>query len=140
MVLVAALGIGYAVDYARGTGPASPTTSISAAPTTSTPAPVSATATVPAGAVPLSSLPQQAAATVHLIERGGPFPFSEDGEVFDNNEHDLPPEPLGYYHSYTVVTPGSPDRGTRRIVTGRAGQFWYTPDHYDTFVRVDVNA
>lgn len=89
--------------------------------------------------VTLSSLPPQAAQTVHLIEAGGPFPYPRnDGVVFHNDEHRLPREPDGYYHEYTVPTPGSPDRGARRIITGRAGQFWYTGNHYETFERVDV--
>lgn len=89
--------------------------------------------------VALSSLPPQAAATVRLIRQGGPFPYPEnDGAVFHNFEHQLPQEPDGYYHEYTVPTPGAPDRGARRIITGSGGQFWYTGDHYETFVRVDV--
>jgi guanyl-specific ribonuclease Sa len=90
--------------------------------------------------VALSSLPAQAAETVRLIRRGGPFPFPRnDGVVFHNFEHRLPAEPDGYYHEYTVPTPGSPDRGARRIITGAHGQFWYTGDHYETFERVDVS-
>ncbi len=90
------------------------------------------------GEVALSSLPPQAAQTVALIKKGGPFPYSQDGVVFDNNEHLLPSEPRGYYHEYTVDTPGASTRGTRRIITGRGGQYYYTGDHYDSFVRVDV--
>jgi len=39
-----------------------------------------------------------------------------------------------------VDTPGSPDRGARRIVTGRDGQFYYTANHYQSFVRVDIGS
>jgi len=91
------------------------------------------------GTVTLSSLPPQATTTVRLIEQGGPFPYPQDGEVFNNAEHRLPAEPHGYYHEFTVPTPGSPDRGARRIITGDANQqFYYTPDHYETFHRVDI--
>jgi ribonuclease T1 len=87
--------------------------------------------------VSLSSLPVQAAQTVRLIEHGGPYPYPHnDGVVFHNDEHLLPGEPDGYYHEYTVPTPGSPDRGARRIVTGQAGQYYYTGDHYAHFVKV----
>ena len=90
-------------------------------------------------AVALSSLPPQAAGTVRLIEQGGPFPYPDnDGVVFHNNEHLLPSEPDGYYHEYTVPTPGSQTRGARRMITGRDGQYYYTGDHYETFVAVDV--
>ena len=93
----------------------------------------------PPAAVALSSLPPQAADTVRLIEQGGPFPYpSNDGVVFHNNERLLPSEPDGYYHEYTVPTPGSQTRGARRMITGRDGQYYYTGDHYETFVAVDV--
>jgi guanyl-specific ribonuclease Sa len=88
---------------------------------------------------PLSALPPDVAATVRLIQRGGPFPYPDnDGAVFHNFEHVLPTEPDGYYHEYTVPTPGSADRGERRVVTGQAGEYWYTDDHYETFERLDV--
>jgi ribonuclease T1 len=77
------------------------------------------------------------AATLSLIEAGGPFPNRADGEVFENREGLLPDEPRGYYHSYTVETPGSDDRGARRLVTGAAGELFYTRDHYDSFERYE---
>jgi guanyl-specific ribonuclease Sa len=89
--------------------------------------------------VHLSALPPQAAQVVRLIGNGGPFPYEQDGVVFHNDEHRLPREPDGYYHEYTVPTPGSPDRGARRIITGAAGQYYYTADHYETFERVDIH-
>ena len=90
--------------------------------------------------VPMSSLPAQVTTTVHLIEDGGPFPYPRnDGVVFHNNERLLPSEPDGYYHEYTVPTPGSPDRGARRVFTARDGTDYYTGDHYESFVIVDVH-
>jgi ribonuclease T1 len=86
----------------------------------------------------LSSLPVQASATVRLIKAGGPFPYSQDGVVFSNNEKLLPNHPHGYYHEYTVPTPGASDRSTRRIVTGSAGEYYYTGDHYVTFRQIDL--
>jgi len=77
------------------------------------------------------------ATTVTLIERGGPFPYRKDGVTFDNREQILPRKPSGFYREYTVPTPGSGDRGARRVVTGDRGrQFFYTGDHYQTFVRI----
>jgi ribonuclease T1 len=91
------------------------------------------------GTVALSSLPPQATQTVRLIEQGGPFPYPQDGGIFNNAEHRLPAKPRGYYHEYTVPTPGSPDRGARRIITGGENrEFYYTPDHYETFHHLDV--
>lgn len=85
----------------------------------------------------LSELPAEAAAIWRLIEKGGPFPYREDGTVFGNRERLLPVEQTGYYREYTVQTPGGDDRGARRIVTGSAGELYYTADHYSTFVVVD---
>jgi ribonuclease T1 len=89
--------------------------------------------------VALSGLPSQATDTVHLIRQGGPYPYPQDGTVFTNREGLLPSCSSGYYHEYTVKTPGSPDRGARRIVTGSGGEYFYTGDHYASFVLVDIN-
>ncbi|MDG4858711.1 ribonuclease [Streptomyces sp. T-3] len=104
------------------------------------PAPAhSATATIAAvGDICYSALPSQAHDTLDLIEAGGPYPYPQDGTVFQNREGILPSHNSGYYHEYTVVTPGSDDRGARRIVTGEANQEdYYTADHYASFDLVD---
>jgi guanyl-specific ribonuclease Sa len=75
--------------------------------------------------------------TLDLIESGGPFPFRQDGAVFQNRENRLPERPLGYYHEYTVVTPGLTHRGARRIITGTPPETWYTDDHYRSFIVID---
>lgn len=86
----------------------------------------------------LSTLPPEAAQTWKLIEKGGPFPYPRnDGVVFENRERRLPEKQAGYYHEYTVPTPGSQDRGPRRLITGRSQELYYTGDHYSTFVVVD---
>ena len=38
--------------------------------------------------------------------------------VFGNREGHLPAKPRGYYHEYTVETPGASDRGARRLIRG----------------------
>ncbi|MFD7555618.1 ribonuclease domain-containing protein [Streptomyces sp. NPDC059835] len=81
-------------------------------------------------------LPQQARDVLVLIDKGGPYPYRQDGAVFGNFEKALPKQKRGYYHEFTVKTPGEPDRGARRIVTGQGGEFYYTDDHYDTFKAV----
>jgi ribonuclease T1 len=83
--------------------------------------------------VTVGELPEQAVDTLRLIESGGPFPYSKDGSTFGNREGILPDERSGYYREYTVETPGSDDRGARRIVTGSDGERYYTDDHYDSF-------
>ncbi|MEW2511821.1 ribonuclease domain-containing protein [Streptomyces sp. NPDC046870] len=80
-----------------------------------------------------SRLPAEARRTLALIDQGGPFPYAKDGTVFGNFERRLPEHRRGYYHEYTVPTPGSPDRGVRRIVTGQGGEYYYSDDHYESF-------
>ena len=86
----------------------------------------------------LHDLPPQARSTLTLIDQNGPFPFRQDGSTFSNRERRLPAEPRGYYREYTVVTPGSRTRGTRRIVSGGTppAVFYYTDDHYRSFRRI----
>ncbi len=91
---------------------------------------------------PLSTLPPEVTDTVRAIRSNGPFPFPRnDGTVFGNRETHLPDQPRGYYHEYTVITPGASNRSTRRVITGGApvtgqSQYFYTADHYETFCLV----
>lgn len=87
-----------------------------------------------------SSLPAEAQETLRLIRAGGPFPHDRDGVVFGNYEGRLPKQRRGYYHEYTVPTPGLAHRGARRIVTGGEPprEFWYTDDHYESFRRIEA--
>ncbi|MFI1957939.1 ribonuclease domain-containing protein [Streptomyces althioticus] len=90
------------------------------------------------GGICYGDLPSEAHDTLDRIEQGGPFPFEQDGTVFQNREGILPDRSTGYYHEYTVITPGSPTRGARRIVTGEENQEdYYTADHYASFDLVD---
>jgi ribonuclease T1 len=87
-----------------------------------------------------AQLPAEAAETLRLIKAGGPFPFGEDGVLFRNSATLLPQHPRGYYHAYTVRTPGAADRGQRRIVCGgprrQTGDCYYTEDYYASFKRI----
>ena len=87
-----------------------------------------------------SFLPPEAIETLQAIERGGPFAHDRDGVVFQNRERRLPDQPRGYYHEYTVETPGASDRGARRIIAGGDPPevYYYTDDHYRTFRRVEA--
>ncbi|MFF8603440.1 ribonuclease domain-containing protein [Streptomyces sp. NPDC015232] len=121
-------------------------TATATAPPARTPASPIRTATgrAPASLAPSSGLPTvreaelpaEARRTLALIRKGGPFPYAKDGAVFSNFERVLPRHPRGYYHEYTVPTPGERDRGARRIVTGRQGETYYTDDHYQSFREV----
>ncbi|MFV0370815.1 MAG: ribonuclease domain-containing protein [Azonexus sp.] len=83
-----------------------------------------------------AQLPAEARQTLALIKQGGPFPYARDGIVFNNFEKRLPQQPRGYYREYTVKTPGRRDRGPRRIVAGKAAEYYYTEDHYASFRRI----
>jgi ribonuclease T1 len=123
------------------------TTSSARSVTTAPPAPSSSTrAGTPSDAglptCPLASLPREVADTVDLIRSNGPFPYPRnDGVVFGNREAHLPGQARGYYHEYTVITPGAANRATRRVITGGTPltdprQYFYTADHYDSFCLV----
>jgi ribonuclease T1 len=83
--------------------------------------------------VTIDRLPPEAAETLQAIDAGPPYPFKKDGTVFQNREKVLPKQANGYYHEFTVVTPGSSDRGARRVIAGDCDERWYTDDHYATF-------
>ena len=68
---------------------------------------------------------------------GRPVPYAGGQSVFGNRQRRLPAESSGYYREYTVGTPGSRDRGARRIVHGSGGELYYSADHYSSFVVVD---
>ncbi|HTO49908.1 MAG TPA: ribonuclease domain-containing protein [Burkholderiales bacterium] len=85
--------------------------------------------------VPAAALPKEARETLALVKRGGPFRYKQDGATFGNFEKRLPVRARGYYHEYTVPTPGARDRGARRIVAG-GGEYYYTDDHYRSFRRI----
>lgn len=86
--------------------------------------------------VTLADLPKEGRDTLVTIKQGGPFPYKQDGTVFGNFERRLPEKSRGYYREYTVPKPGSRDRGARRIIVGREGEYYYTDDHYQTFQRI----
>ncbi len=83
-----------------------------------------------------SLLPREARETLALIRKGGPFPYARDGITFGNREGRLPPKRRGYYREFTVKTPGERTRGARRIIWGAGGEFYYSDDHYNHFVRI----
>lgn len=84
-----------------------------------------------------AELPPQGRETLALVRSGGPFPYEKDGTVFGNRERLLPAHKRGYYREYTVRTPGSRDRGVRRLVCGGEARLpdvcYYSNDHYTSF-------
>ena len=74
--------------------------------------------------------------SVQRIQNKESYPHKNDGAVFKNNEGYLPPsKDPNYYREYVHPTPGVKGPGPQRIITGSRGEWYYTPDHYKTFIR-----
>lgn len=80
--------------------------------------------------------------TMDRIQSGETYPHRNDGSVFENRiprnqtKPLLPDRPLGTYKEYVVPpTPGMRGVGPLRIVTNGTN-FWFTPDHYRTFIQI----
>lgn len=90
--------------------------------------------------ISVADLPKEARLTLRLIAQGGPFPYAKDGVIFGNYEGILPKHQRGYYHEFTVKTPGARNRGARRIIVGgsptSSRERYYTEDHYASFKRI----
>ena len=108
---------------------------------------------------PKISDPARVQLILSIIEKvadGKPLPFPKDGVIFDNREGRLAAKPAGYYHEYTVLPPdGSPStitvggqtfqisppqghRGAERLIIGGGEILYYSPDHYTTFIQLQV--
>ena len=141
-LLLVLAGIAYLIQPAAGAPAAGPAAQIAECAVRADDGPGAAESRLPVR--PLCALPAEAGHTWELIAAGGPFPYDRDGIVFNNRERLLPQHPSGWYHEYTVPTPGSDDRGARRLITGGSRgpeqQVYFTDDHYESFVVVDVTA
>ncbi|OGR39296.1 MAG: hypothetical protein A2X29_10810 [Elusimicrobia bacterium GWA2_64_40] len=89
-----------------------------------------------------------------------PMPYSNDGNVHSKPHAGLPKKPSGYYLEYTLIVPNRPTgsgpeavviggqtyyagpvqsfRGAERLMIGDHREVYYTPDHYTTFIRLDI--
>ncbi len=114
-----------------------------------------------AGLSPEFSDPGRVSLILDLMARvrdGRPLPFPKDGVVWENRESRLQPKPMGFYREYTILPPaGSPSsitvggrrfdisppqgrRGAERLIIGGGQLYWYSPDHYVTFIPLQVAA
>ncbi len=73
---------------------------------------------------------------IEAIDAGGPFRYRKDGSTWQNRERRLPKQRPKYYQEFTIDTPGSDDRGERRIIVGAQHELYYTRDHYGSFTQV----
>lgn len=74
------------------------------------------------------------------IDRGETYPHRNDGSTFRNGEGRLPDKPAGYYTEYVVPSDQMGHVGPQRIVIGKDGEAFYTPDHYGTFIKIRSEA
>lgn len=77
-------------------------------------------------------------ATVRRIQDGERLEFPHDGSVFENRERKLPAQRRGHYREYVHPTPRLKGPGPQRIVRGQSREWYYTPDHYETFYPLTV--
>jgi ribonuclease T1 len=86
--------------------------------------------------VHVTELPRQGRETYELIRQGGPFPLRRTARCSATGSGSFRRD-RGHYREYTVQTPGSRDRGARRIVCGgpvrTPNACYYTADHYASF-------
>lgn len=75
--------------------------------------------------------------TLDRIGRGEKYPHRNDGSVFGNREGRLPRKPRNWYREYVHPTRGVNGPGPQRIILGKDGEAFYTPDHYGTFIRLN---
>lgn len=74
--------------------------------------------------------------TIERIQRGESNRHKNDGTTFQNREGRLPRKTGGYYKEYVHPTPGVNGPGPQRLIFGKEGEIWYTPDHYETFQEI----
>ena len=90
--------------------------------------------------IAIDKLPSEARDLLDRVHAGGPFRYERDGVPFGNRERLLPAHKRGFYHEYTVETPGVRGRGARRIVCGGPRRTpevcYYSDDHYASFRRI----
>ncbi|MDH3628029.1 MAG: ribonuclease [Acidobacteriota bacterium] len=77
-------------------------------------------------------------ASIERIRAGIQHPHRNDGSVFGNRERLLPQKPRGYYREYVHPTDDLNGPGPQRLVVGDDGDWWYTPDHYASFIELGV--
>lgn len=89
-----------------------------------------------------------------------PLPYNNDGVIHTDPHAGLPVKPAGFYKEYTLIVPGretgdGPEpvvvgghtymagpvlshRGAERLMIGGGSEIYYTPDHYKTFIHLDI--
>ena len=74
--------------------------------------------------------------TIKRIDKGIKFSHRNDGAIFRNRENLLPIKTESYYREFVHPTPGIKGPGPQRIIYGECDEIYYTPDHYQSFIKV----
>ena len=87
--------------------------------------------------IPVNKLESDVAEELKRIWSKESNPHRNDGGIFRNKEQLLPLHGDGYYREYVVPTDkaGIKIAGKRRVVIGKMGEYYYTSDHYHSFIR-----
>ena len=88
------------------------------------------------GTISWSDMSDEAKKTWALIQDGGPFPDSRDGQEFENRNNELPRQPQGYYHEYLVKAWNGRVLWDERIVAGGSGsdkEYFYTDNNFENY-------
>ncbi|MFT5429589.1 MAG: guanyl-specific ribonuclease Sa [Myxococcota bacterium] len=81
--------------------------------------------------------PMDLGPSIDRILKGKRHPHRNDGAVFRNREKRLPSKPRAYYREYVHPTKDVRGPGPQRLLVGSGAEWYYTPDHYETFVRLE---
>jgi ribonuclease T1 len=77
------------------------------------------------------------APTLARIARGERDSHPNDGSVHRNREGKLPQQAdKNYYLEYVVRTPKVRSVGPQRLILGKQQEIFYTPNHYQTFLKL----
>lgn len=66
--------------------------------------------------------------TAALVDRGGPYDFVGDDDVYVDERKALPPRDAGYWRGYAVPVPAAEHADNHRLVAGARGELYYTRD------------
>jgi len=76
--------------------------------------------------------------TNQRVFTGERHPHYNDGSVYRNDQKLLPKSVERYYYrEYVIPTEGVNHAGPQRLLKGKQGENYYTPDHYETSYRLE---
>lgn len=85
-----------------------------------------------------NNVPQKAKDVLDYInEHNAPPRYYKGAQIWENNKNQLPVE--GDYKEYDIdpKISGQPRNAERIVIDVNTGDAWYTPDHYETFIKMN---